>query len=175
MEARRARGRVAPVKLEIEIAGKVRAVEYKPGEPTISVDGEHFGVEAQILRPGVLSLIVEGRAWRVVPDDDPNEPALHIDGQRIPYRVDDPRSLKGRRAHASGTDGPKAIKASMPGRVVRVLAQKGEAVEAHQGVVVIEAMKMQNELKSTKVGKVAELRVAAGDTVVAGDILANIE
>jgi biotin carboxyl carrier protein len=163
------------VKLEIEIAGEIHAVEYKPGESTILFDGRPVAVEVQTLRAGVLSLIVEGRAWRVVFEDDANEPAVHVEGQRIPYRVDDPRSLKGRRARARGSDGPKTIKASMPGRIVRVLAEKGEAVEAHQGVVVIEAMKMQNELKAPKAGNVAELRVAAGDTVVAGDVLAVIE
>jgi biotin carboxyl carrier protein len=67
------------------------------------------------------------------------------------------------------------IKASMPGRVVRVLAERGVEVEAHQGVVVIEAMKMQNELKSPKAGMVVEMRVLAGDTVSAGDVLAVIE
>ena len=63
----------------------------------------------------------------------------------------------------------------MPGRVVRVLANLGEAVEAHQGIVVIEAMKMQNELKSPKAGTVAEMRVVPGDTVAAGDVLAVVE
>lgn len=163
------------MKLEIEIAGRIRVVEYKPGETTVTVDGEAVSVEAQMLRPGVLSLVVDGRAWRVVLENDSEEPAVYVGGERIPYRIDDPRSLKGRRARVTGTAGPKSIKASMPGRVVRVLAQKGEAVEAHQGVVVIEAMKMQNELKSPKAGKVAELRVAPGDTVVAGEVLAVIE
>jgi biotin carboxyl carrier protein len=63
----------------------------------------------------------------------------------------------------------------MPGRVVRLLAAQGDEVKAHQGVVVIEAMKMQNELKSPKDGRIAELRVAPGDTVAAGDVLAVIE
>ena len=63
----------------------------------------------------------------------------------------------------------------MPGRVVRVLAKVGDLVEAHQGIVVIEAMKMQNELKSPKAGKVVQLRAEPGDTVVAGDVLAVIE
>jgi biotin carboxyl carrier protein len=58
---------------------------------------------------------------------------------------------------------------------VRVLAEIGEHVEAHQAIVVIEAMKMQNELKSPKTGKVIELRAGPGDTVVAGQVLAVIE
>nr|WP_286676414.1 acetyl-CoA carboxylase biotin carboxyl carrier protein subunit [Paracidobacterium acidisoli] len=91
------------------------------------------------------------------------------------YRVEDPRSLRSRRTHGGGTDGPKTLKASMPGRVVRLLAAKGETVRAHQGIVVIEAMKMQNEVKSPKDGRVTEIHVGAGDTVTAGDVLAVIE
>jgi len=163
------------LKLYIEIAGKVRAVDYTPGESTIMLDDEVMKVHAQWLRPGVLSLIVDGRAWRVVLDENANEPAVYIGSERIVYGVDDPRSLKARRARAAGTDGPRTIKASMPGRVVRILAEKDQQVEAHQGVVVIEAMKMQNELKAPKSGRVTELRVAPGDTVAAGDVLAVIE
>ena len=163
------------MKLEIEIAGKVRTVDYRPGEGTVLLDGVPVEIEAQVLRVGVLSLIVDGRAWRVALEDDANEPAVYVGGTRLVYRVDDPRSLKARRGHGAGTDGPKAIKASMPGRVVRVLAQEGDSVEAHAGVVVIEAMKMQNELKSPKAGKVVALRVSAGDTVAAGDVLAVVE
>jgi biotin carboxyl carrier protein len=163
------------VKLEIEIAGRVHAVEYTPGEPAVTLDGVPVAIAAQILRPGELLLLVEDRAWHAVLEDDTNDPAIHLAGERIPYHVDDPRSLKARRARSSGADGPKAIKASMPGRVVRVLAQKGETVEAHQGIVVIEAMKMQNEMKSPKAGRVGEMRVTAGDTVAAGDVLAVIE
>ncbi len=168
------------MKLEVEIAGRIHTVEYAPGESTVMFDGVPVAIEVKTLRAGVLSLIVSesacaGRAWRVVLDDDANDPAIHIGGERIPYRVDDPRSLKSRRARAVGADGPKPIKASMPGRVVRVLAQQGEDVGAHQGIVVIEAMKMQNEMKSPKAGRVTELRVSAGDTVSAGDVLAVIE
>jgi biotin carboxyl carrier protein len=163
------------MKLEIEIAGRIRAVDFVSGDATMTVDGTALTVEAHLLRPGVLSLIVDGRAWRVVLEEDANEPAVLIAGERIPYSVNDPRSLKARRAHASGTDGPRPIKASMPGRVVRVLAQRGDAVQAHQGIVVIEAMKMQNDLKSPKDGRLAELRVKPGDTVSAGDVLAIVE
>lgn len=163
------------MKLEIEIAGRVRVVDFTPGETTVALDGSSIPVEARLLRPGVLSLLVDGRAWRVVLEESASEPAVLVAGERIPYSVNDPRSLKARRAHAARTDGPRPIKASMPGRVVRVLAKPGDAIEAHEGIVVIEAMKMQNELKSPKDGKVAEIRVKPGDTVAAGDVLAVIE
>jgi len=167
------------MKLQIEIAGQLKTVELEPGSAPeryhAILDGKPMVFEARLLRPGVLSLVVDGRAYRVVLEDDAQEPAVHLAGRRYAYRVDDPRSLKGRRGHGKGSDGPKQIKASMPGRVVRVLAAKGDAVEANQGVVVIEAMKMQNELKAPKAGVVAEVRVAAGDTVSAGDVLAVVE
>lgn len=163
------------MKLEIEIAERPRVVDFTPGEGTVMVDGMALPVEWRMLRPGVLSLVMEGRAFRVVLDEDPNETAVLIGGERILYQVNDPRSLRARRAHSSGADGPRPIKASMPGRVVRVLAEAGDAIAAQQGIVVIEAMKMQNELKSPKDGKVAEIRVKPGDTVSAGDVLAVVE
>jgi len=172
------------MKLEIEIQGQLRTIEVDPaadpGRYSVSLDGNAIEVEARLLRPGVLSLVVAGRAYRAVREDDApagngSEVVVLVAGGRYPYRVEDSRSLKSRRAHASGHDGPKTIKASMPGRVVRVLAERGVEVEAHQGVVVIEAMKMQNELKSPKAGTVIEMRVAPGDTVSAGDVLAVIE
>ncbi len=167
------------MKLQLEMAGGLRTIELEPGERPheylATLDGRAVAVEAHLLRPGVLSLVIENRAYRVVLEDHAEEPAVHLEGQRHTYRIEDPRSLKGRRAHAKGSDGPRPIKASMPGRVVRVLAQRGDTVEANQGVVVIEAMKMQNELKSHKAGVVAEVRVVAGGTVAAGDVLAVVE
>jgi biotin carboxyl carrier protein len=167
------------MKIDIEIDGRVRKVELERTETDgvwrATIDGEAVITEARLLRAGVLSLLVDGRSYRIVLEDAGEEPALHLGPQRIPYRAEDPRSLKSRRAHSVASDGPKALKASMPGRVVRLLVARGDEVKAHQAVLVIEAMKMQNELISPKDGRIAELRVAAGDTVAAGDVLAIIE
>jgi biotin carboxyl carrier protein len=172
------------MKLEVEIQGRLRTVKLEPGASSgqyrVTLDGEAHEVEARLLSPGVLSLVIGGRSYRAVLEDDAlprngNDLAIHFAGRRIPYRIEDSRSLKSRRAHGGGADGPRVIKASMPGRVVRVLVERGQPVEANQGVVVIEAMKMQNELKSPKTGKVLEMRVSPGDTVSAGDTLAVIE
>ena len=163
------------MRLHIEMAGKTRSIDYSPGETAILLDGDAIEAHVQLLRPGVLSLVIGGRAWRIILEENSDESALYLTGERVPYRIDDPRSLRSRRARSGGANGPVNVKASMPGRVVRILAQLGESVDAHQGVVVIEAMKMQNELKSPKAGRVAELRVTPGDTVSSGDILAVIE
>lgn len=166
------------MKLDLEIEGRTRRVEIVPADAAarwqISIDGAPVEVDACLLRPGVLSLLIGGVAHRVVLDADLTEPALHLGAQRIEWQADDPRSFRHRRRHGAA-DGPITLKASMPGRVVRVLVERGAQVAAHQAVVVIEAMKMQNELKSPKEGRVADLRVTPGDTVTSGQVLAVIE
>jgi biotin carboxyl carrier protein len=175
------------MKLELEIDGHTRKVDITAAGTTghwhILIDGEQVEADACLLRPGVLSLLIRGHSYRVVLDadlagtfvnGDSSDPVLHLGEHRIAWQAEDPRSFRRRRRHA-GTDGPITLKASMPGRVVRVLVSKGEAVAAHQGVLVLEAMKMQNELKSPKEGRVIDLRVAPGDTVASGQPLAIIE
>ncbi|HTV83541.1 MAG TPA: biotin/lipoyl-containing protein [Acidobacteriaceae bacterium] len=166
------------MRLQMEIDGQSRQVQIEaaeaPGLWNVRVDGEIVEADARLLRPGVLSLLIDGRSHRVVLDGDSSDPALLLDGQRIPCRVEDPRSLRSRRRHP-GADAPVVLKASMPGRVVRVLVEKGQEVAAHQPVVVIEAMKMQNELKSPREGRVADLRAIPGATVASGETLAVIE
>jgi biotin carboxyl carrier protein len=140
-----------------------------------TLDGKTYEFQACQLQPGVLSLLLEGRASRCVLDESPEGPAILYAGKRYPYSVEDPRSLRSRRSHAAGVDGPRPVKAPMPGRVVRILAEAGVEVAHHQGIVVIEAMKMQNELKAPKAGRIVSLAVVTGDTVQAGDVLAIVE
>lgn len=135
------------------------------------VDGVPLVVDARVLEPGVMSLVIAGRQYRCVLDGD----AVVVNGQRHAFEVDDPRSLAGRRRAGGGAAGPRPVKSPMPGRVVRVLVAAGDEVAEHQGVVVIEAMKMQNELKAPKAGRVASIAVEVGGTVGAGEVLAVIE
>jgi biotin carboxyl carrier protein len=141
-----------------------------------SVDGRAVSVDVRLLEPGVMSLLVtspdaQGRQYRCVLDGD----GVVIDGRRHGFVVEDPRSLQGRRGAGAGTEGPRPVKAPMPGRVVRLLVEVGEDVEEGQGVVVIEAMKMQNELKSPKAGRVIRVGAGVGDTVGSGDVLVVVE
>jgi biotin carboxyl carrier protein len=141
------------------------------GPQEYTVNGERFHAEARVLAPGVISLVVAGRQYRCVLDGD----SVLIDGRRYAFEVDDPRSLAGRRRAGGAASGPRPVKSPMPGRVVRLLVEPGDEVDEHQGVVVIEAMKMQNELKAPKAGHIASIAVAAGDTVGAGDVLVVVE
>jgi biotin carboxyl carrier protein len=152
---------------------KVDVRQGKDGAQEITVNGEPFPTDAANFEREVLSLISGARSYEARYDAARSE--IAIAGQRFSVEVRDPRSLRSRKAAGGGTDGPKQIKAPMPGKVVRVIAPEGTEVEANQGIIVIEAMKMQNELKSPKKGKVAKILVAEGGTVNAGDALAVIE
>lgn len=140
-------------------------------------DGQPFAFDSAQPEADVLSLLVAGRSYEIRRDGSGanGELSVVISGLRYAAEVSDPRSLRGRKVKAGSADGPKKIKAPMPGKVVRILAPEGTAVEAGQGVIVIEAMKMQNELKAPKTGTVKKIVVAVGATVNAGDILAIIE
>jgi acetyl/propionyl-CoA carboxylase alpha subunit len=158
----------------LEIDGKKRRVELPgslSGGVECVVDGVGAAVDVCVLQPGVMSLVVDGRQYRCVLDGD----SVVIGGRRYGFVVDDPRSLQGRRGAGAGTDGPRSVKAPMPGRMVRVLVEVGDEVVEQQGLVVIEAMKMQNELKSPKAGRVIRVAVGVGDTVGSGDVLVVVE
>jgi biotin carboxyl carrier protein len=161
----------------LEIGGKKRRVELPAGGGALDgpidclVDGRAVAVDVRMLQAGVMSLVVEGRQYRCVLDGD----GVVIGGRRFAFEVDDPRSLQGRRGAGAGAAGPRALKAPMPGRVVRVLVGVGDEVLEGQAIMVIEAMKMQNELKSPKGGRVVRVAAGMGDTVGAGDVLAVVE
>lgn len=160
----------------LEIAGRKRCVDLPvdvadAGTLSCAVDGRAMDVDVRTVQAGVLSVIVGGRQYRCVLDGD----AVVIEGRRHEFVVDDPRSLRGRRGAVEEAAGPRAVKAPMPGRVVRVLVSEGDEVVEQQGVVVIEAMKMQNELKAPKAGRIAKVAVKVDTTVVAGEVLIVVE
>ena len=140
-----------------------------------TVNGEPFDVDAQQVSANEISLLVNGRPYLCLLDRTPNDEAVVLNGKRYAFTVEDPRALKSRRQRGAGADGPLSIKSSMPGRVLRMLVAEGDEVSAGQGVMVVEAMKMQNEMKTTRAGRVRRIAVQEGDTVNAGQLLAIIE
>jgi biotin carboxyl carrier protein len=163
----------------IELNGKIYRLEFKALEGNrrwkITLEGKSVELDVKEIQPGVLSLVFQQRSYRCVFDKTPTETAVHLAGERFVFAVDDSRSLSARRRKSATAGGAQIVKAPMPGRVVRVLVSPGETVEAHQGVIVVEAMKMQNELKALRAGKVVEIRAEPGSTVTAGQSLVFIE
>jgi biotin carboxyl carrier protein len=162
---------------EITVDGKPHRLEIEKAENAwmCLLDGQEIRVDAILARRDVLSLLVDGRSYEVKREQTATDLHLWVGSTRYGVEVRDPRSLRSRRDGAGDEKGPKKIVASMPGRVVRLLVGEGAEVEAGQGIVVVEAMKMQNEIKSPKKGVVQKLMATPGATVNAGDVLAIVE
>jgi biotin carboxyl carrier protein len=161
---------------DVTIDGRNYRLELNRAEGRWScrLDGREVEIDAVLARPDVLSLRIGNLAYEVKSERVANDLHVWVGSTRFAAEVRDPRSLRGR-TRAADDRGPKKIAASMPGKVVRLLVREGDEVEPGAGVAVVEAMKMQNEIKSPKKGKVQKILVSAGATVNAGDVLAIVE
>ncbi len=121
------------------------------------------------LAPGSYSVLIDGRGYEVIAGEE-----IRVNGRAFAVDIFDPRGMRARKT-AGGGAGRQSIAALMPGKVVRLLVAAGDMVEAGQGLVVVEAMKMQNEMKSPKGGRVAEVKTKADATVAPGEVLVIIE
>ena len=161
---------------DIAIDGRHYRLELDQAERTWScrLDGREMEVDAVLARPDVLSLRIGNKAYEVKCERVGAELHLWVGSVGFAAEVRDPRSLRGR-ARAADEHGPRKLTAPMPGKVVRLLLSPGAEVEAGTGVLVVEAMKMQNEVKSPKKGIVRKILVSEGEAVNAGDVLAIVE
>lgn len=161
---------------EISIDGENHRLDLDRAENnwTCRVDGREVAVDAVLARPDVLSLRIGNKAYEVKCERVGGEMHLWVGSIRFAAEVRDPRSLRAR-VRATDDHGPKKLTAPMPGKVVRVLVSQGAEVEAGAGVLVVEAMKMQNEVKSPKKGTVQKILASEGAAVNAGDVLAIVE
>jgi len=139
------------------------------------LDGHEVQIDAVLTRPDVLSLLIEGKAYEVKRERTATDMLLCVGSARYAVGLRDPRSLQSRKDGAGYAKGPRKLIAPMPGKVVRVLAPANSEVNEGQGVIVVEAMKMQNEIKSPKKGIVQKVLVTVGVNVNAGDVLAIVE
>jgi biotin carboxyl carrier protein len=163
---------------DVVVDGKTHQLELTRGEKTwhCKIDGQQIDVDAALTARDVLSVLVGGKAYEVKRERSlQGEVHVIIGSARYAVDVQDPRSLRTHRAVAGSDAGPQKLKAPMPGKVVRILVQEKDEVRAGQGIVVMEAMKMQNEMKSPKDGRVQKILTAEGSAVNAGDTLAIIE
>jgi biotin carboxyl carrier protein len=132
--------------------------------------------EASIMQvePGIYSVLLNGRSHEAKVVAGPEGFYVDLEGLRSVVEVRDPRSMT-RGGRGGPGDGRQTVNAPMPGKVVRVMVQEGDRVEIGAGLVVVEAMKMQNELKAPKAGTVVQLKAVVGATVAMGEMLAVIE
>ena len=162
------------MKYEVRISAKTYVVEcehHSEGWQARLV-GESGTADVAEVAPNTFSVLIEGQSHEIyVTPSDNGELKLQTGRFEFTAQVVDPRSWRGRRHGGAEAEGRQQIVAPMPGKVVRVLVKVGDAVEAGQGLLVVEAMKMQNEIRSPKGGIVDRVLVDEGQAVNAGEVL----
>jgi biotin carboxyl carrier protein len=179
---------------EVEIRGRRRTIEVRRTGPDweLTLDGQILGVSVTAIgeRWSLLIGPPEGgphahvgagfsrptQSYEVAVDRRSNgERIVHVNGHTVPVSIIDPRAGLARRPPSAAGIGPRSTVSPMPGRIVKVLVKPGDMVAAHQGLVVVEAMKMENELRALQAGRVTEVKVADGMSVDAGAVLIVME
>lgn len=168
------------MKLVAEIAGATHnlVIEHDESRVVAEIDGRSYELEAHSPHAGVYLLLLNGRVFQCRVDRPlEKRESLEVTIGSGSYSINliDPKRLRSTAQAGALADGTAQIVAPMPGKVVRVLVEEGAEVSPGDGLVIVEAMKMQNELKSPKAGKVSSIKTSAGSTVNAGDVLAVVE
>jgi acetyl/propionyl-CoA carboxylase alpha subunit len=164
------------------------SVDGRPGDLEMVRENEQYRLEYRSERsdgqarvaslvpvePGIYSVLLNGRSYEVRVVAAPEGYYVDLEGFRSVVEVRDPRSIT-RGGKGKAGEGRQTVNAPMPGKVVRVMVKEGDSVEAGAGLVVVEAMKMQNELKAPKAGTVVQLKATVGATVAMNEMLVVIE
>jgi biotin carboxyl carrier protein len=164
---------------DVLINGARRSVTFtqskdEPSRIAVLIDGRSVEADAAKISPDGYSIILGGRSLEVAVDETSEGLLVHTAGREFQVEIADPRSW--RRKHGGGIEleGRQQVAAPMPGKIVSVLVAQGQKVESGQGLLVIEAMKMQNEIRSPKSGTVEKLLAMEGQAVSAGEIVAIV-
>jgi biotin carboxyl carrier protein len=155
---------------ELELLPRGAGWRFRYASGGAVTEGEASVIEVE---PGIYSVLWDGCGYEVKISLDKGKGFADIAGHHYAVEAADPRELAA--TAATGAAGREQVLAPMPGKVVRVLVAEGAEVAAGQGIVVVEAMKMQNEMPAPKAGRVVTLRATPGATVAAGELLAAIE
>ena len=161
------------MKLKAEHEGESHDLDVRRdgGRLFARVGDREYEIEVSEPEPGVFLFKHDGRVFEAYPSGG----QVRIGGQSFEINIIDPKRLRDSASGADHGHGHAEIKTAMPGKIVRLLVAEGDNVEAGTGVVVVEAMKMQNEMRSPRNGIVKAVAVTEGDAVTAGQLLAVIE
>ncbi len=168
------------MKLEAVIGEHQSEIEIREdsGRVWAEIDGRHYELDVHESGAGGYLLISDGQVFECRVEgraESGKQIEVVVGTRRYSITLTDPRKLKSATSASAHGDNAARIVAPMPGKVVRIMVEVGTEVAAGDGILVVEAMKMQNEMKSPKVGKVLALNVEPGATVNGGDVLAVIE
>ena len=170
------------MRYEVQLASssgeKTRVIELERDTAgwRVILDGRPVAVDAVEIAPNTLSILLDGQSFEISVTPAPDgKLKLQTGTQEFTAEVIDPRAWSGRRHGHVEAEGRQQIVAPMPGKVVRLLVKAGDHVEIGQALLVVEAMKMQNEIRSPKSGTVQRVLAEEGQPVNAGEVLAWVE
>jgi biotin carboxyl carrier protein len=155
------------MKLAVSINGRHDEVDFtsESGRASLAIDSKRYEAEVSQPENGLFVVVIEGRVYRCLVDQTvAGGSEVSVNGERFSIAVKDLKHLRGSDSGEASSDGPANLLAPMPGKIVRVLCAEGDAVTAGQGILIVEAMKMQNEVQSPRAGTVVKIRVEAGQT-----------
>ncbi|RMG60048.1 MAG: acetyl-CoA carboxylase biotin carboxyl carrier protein subunit [Deltaproteobacteria bacterium] len=141
----------------------------------VTLGNKTFVVDAHRVEENTWSIILDGRVFEVDLLVGDEEISVYLNGDLYPLKVVNEQQKALSRTKETAEGGKQLLTAPMPGKVVKVLVSEGEEVGPNQGLIIIEAMKMENEFKSSAPGKVKEIFVKEGEVVEGGDKLILIE
>jgi biotin carboxyl carrier protein len=164
------------LKLIIDIGGKTHNVEVAQpdGKLRFLLDSKPLEADALEVARGIYSILIGGESFEVRTEAAAGRLRVISRGREMFASVRDPRQWRRRGGTALEAEGRQQIIAPMPGKIIRVLVKAGDAVDTGQGLLVVEAMKMQNEIRSPKSGTVERLSVVEGQAVNAGEVVAVV-
>ncbi len=152
------------------------------GAYTMTLDGKSFDVDAKLMKSNIVSALIDNHSYDVDVERQSQEPldgrlAVRVRGRVVRFEMLDERRKKMKEAQSSRFEhaGAAVVSSPMPGKVMKILVAEGEEVSEGQGVIVVEAMKMENELKAPKAGTVSTIKVKEGDAVESGKPMLVIE
>ena len=164
------------MKVNLTIQGIQRTMEvtHLGDSPGWEIDGHSLAADAVELSPGIYSVLIDGKSIEVRVEGNRSELRVVANGKEYLAAIENPRELKKNRAGATQAEGRQNVVAPMAGKIIRALVKAGDEVESGQGLLIVEAMKMQNEIRSPKSGTVERVTVVEGQTVNPGEIVAVV-
>ena len=165
------------MKFEAQAGGGIAPIEVTgdAGRYTVVLGGETLTVDARQTGEGIWSILLDGASHVAEVTEQDGAYAVDVGGERYAIRVEEESRYIIRTRGASGGERGQVLKAPMPGKVTVVVVSVGQSVAPGDGLIVLEAMKMENEFTAQVAGTVKEIRVAAGQPVNPGDVLLVIE
>ncbi|MFQ6032280.1 MAG: biotin/lipoyl-containing protein [Candidatus Zixiibacteriota bacterium] len=150
-------------------------INFKEGKYLVKLDDKQYNVDSQPISENCLSLLVDGKAYTVFIAEDEGKKYISVQGEQ--FCVEEAKSQTETRSvkESPTLKGAPTISSPMPGKIVKILVRQGDRVEKGQGLVIVEAMKMENEIRSPNDGVVKKINFKEGDLVDAAELIIELE